>query len=63
MHPGEAEKNVTVAGKVSVKVTLEAELGPRLVMVSVYVRFFPVRAGFGEAVTETARSALALQHT
>src|ERR1035437_1865271 len=34
-HPGEAETNVTLAGKVSVSVTLEAEAGPRLVTANV----------------------------
>ena len=34
-QPGEAETNVTLAGKASVRVTLEAEAEPRLVTVSV----------------------------
>src|ERR1035438_788161 len=34
-QPGEAETNVTLAGKASVSITLEAEAGPRLVTVSV----------------------------
>src|SRR5512143_584523 len=33
-HPGEAETKVTLAGKVSVSVTLDAVAGPRLVTLS-----------------------------
>src|SRR5262249_41745739 len=54
--PVAAETNVTPAGRTSVRVTPVASLGPRLVTVIVYTRFWFSCTGLGAARAVTARS-------
>jgi hypothetical protein len=62
MQPGEAETNVTLLGRESVTVTLDAESAPQLATTSVNERFWPTTPGSGAALCVTPTSALGAQH-